>query len=107
MFYYKIPRFLFIIPITGIDTSNFLNSKICDNRDYDATSAVINEPIIANYFLQRIALINDVKNNITDSQKKKSSDLYLKNQSEISEKDLGIINKYINKQQRNNDNVKQ
>jgi hypothetical protein len=97
MIYLKLPRFLFIVPLAGIELGNFHNSKIYESGIYNANSVVIKEPTISDFFLSRIAQINEVKDSISDIQKNKSLELFLKKESEISEKDLGIINKYIEK----------
>jgi hypothetical protein len=97
LIYLKLPRFLFMVPLVGIDLGSFHNSKIYDKGTYDANSVVINEPLISDFLLNRITQIKKAKESISDIQKNKSLDLFLKKQSEISEKDLGIINKYIEK----------
>jgi hypothetical protein len=95
LIYIKLPRFLFIVPLGSMNSDNFHNSKIYDIGTYDVNSVSINEPIISDFILNRITQINDIKNNISDVQKNKSAELFLKMQSKISEKDLGIINEYI------------
>ncbi|NJO92558.1 MAG: hypothetical protein HC831_29020 [Chloroflexia bacterium] len=99
MIYLKLPRFIFIVPLAGIDLGNFHNSKIYDSGIYDANSVVnLMKPYLFQiFFLSRITQINDVKDSISDITKNKCLELFLKKQSEILEKDLGIINKYIEK----------
>lgn len=100
LFFYKIPRFLFIFPIINVDTSGFLNSKIHEKGIYNSESVKINSPLIVNYFRERMIVINDTKNNISENQKKNSEQRYIKNIAGIENKDLGKINKYINKKRK-------
>jgi hypothetical protein len=101
LFYYKIPRFLFLFPIMNVDTSGFINSKIHDRGIYKSESVKINSPVIVNYFRERMVVINDSKKNISENQKKNSEHLYFKNIAGIENKDFGKINKYINKKRKN------
>lgn len=93
LFFYKIPRFLFILPIANIDTSGFLNSRILEKGIYNSESVKINSPVIVNYFRERMISVNDAKNQISENQKKISEQRYKKNLEAIENKDLGKINK--------------
>nr|WP_199001282.1 hypothetical protein [Flavobacterium sp. ASV13] len=99
LLYLKIPRFLFIVPIYGLDTSGFLNSQVFTNGIFDAESVVINSSDIGSYFLDRMIDINRAKDGINEKQKSKSRDIYINNLDEISQKDLGKINAYLERKQ--------
>jgi hypothetical protein len=95
LFFYKIPRFLFILPIANVDTSGFLNSKIYEKGIYNAESVTINSPMIISYFKERMIAVKEAKNNVSEKQKKNSEMRYFENFAEIENKDLGKINNFI------------
>ncbi|MDL2144406.1 hypothetical protein QQY79_17900 [Flavobacterium tructae] len=100
LFFYKIPRFLFILPIVNIDTSGFLNSRIHEQGIYNLQSVKINSPLIVNYFRERMISVNDAKDKISENQKRISEQRYKKNLAAIEKKDLGKINRYINQKRK-------
>ncbi|RFC53189.1 DUF2616 domain-containing protein [Brumimicrobium aurantiacum] len=96
-FYVKIPRFIFIMPIYGIDLDLFENSKIENAGTFELKNVNINETIIANYLFDRANEFENLKSKMSDKQKQASRSLTIKQEKNWKNKDLGVIDEYLKK----------
>jgi hypothetical protein len=96
--YLKLPRLLFIIPIQGLGEQCFLNTRIkFPDSDYLLNEASILEPLIGNYFYQRVNQLDMELSNISSTQKNKLAKVTEEKWDEVQQKDIGKI---LNYQQR-------
>lgn len=95
-FYVKIPRFIFIMPIYGVNLELFENSKIEDSGTFILNNVVIKEPDIANFIFERANEFEKLKRSMSDKQKQAMRDLTIKQEENWKNNDLGRIEKYLN-----------
>jgi hypothetical protein len=95
-FYVKIPRFIFVIPIHGINLDLFENTKIEKSGTYRLNDAIINESIIGSHLYERSKLFREKKDEMSDKQKMAVRKLTDKQYENWINKDLGIIEEYLN-----------
>lgn len=95
-FYVKIPRFIFIMPIYGVNLELFENSKIENSGTFKLNNVAISEPNIANYFFDRANEFENLKSNLSNKQKQAMRNLTIKQEENWKNKDLGRIDNYLN-----------
>lgn len=93
--YFKLPRMLFIIPIQGLTEESFANNNIkFSGGRYQLDEACILEPLIGNYFHQRIACLDLELASLSPKQKDKLAKVTDEKWDEVQQKDLGGILNY-------------
>jgi len=77
-FYVKIPRFIFIMPIYGINLELFQNSKIENSGTFELNTVYIEEPDITNFLFNRANEFENSKRKMSEKQKQASRKLTIR-----------------------------
>jgi len=93
--YLKLPRMLFLVPIQGLPEASFVSTGIefCGGS-YRLEDASILEPLITNYFYQRVAALDREMANLSSKQKDKLAKMTNEKWEDVQQKDLGRILNY-------------
>ena len=83
------------MPIYGFNLELFENSKIEISGTYNLNNVTIREPIIRHHLYNRAKLFDQLKGDMSDRQKQSMSKLTKKQEKNWKNKDLGIIDKYL------------
>jgi hypothetical protein len=93
--YFKLPRMLFIVPIQGLNEESFVNTKISfTGGSYQLDEAGMLEPLIGNYFYQRVIFLDQELSNLSSKQKDNLAKVTNEKWDEVQQKDLGKILNY-------------
>jgi hypothetical protein len=99
-FYVKLPRFLIILPISGLNEKSLINTIIKKEGVYNINNTEIKDKIIGNSLINRVNFMYKELEKKSQKQEKSSQDFISKQNIDIEETDLGIIENYI--KQKNN-----
>lgn len=95
-FYVKIPRFIFLMPISGFNLELFENSKIEISGTYNLNNVTIREPIIGYHLYERAKSFDQKKRGMSYRQKQSMKKLTKQQEKNWKNNDLGRINRYLN-----------
>ncbi|WP_159467348.1 hypothetical protein [Dyadobacter sp. 3J3] len=98
----KIPRFLFIIPVSNIDEKQFTDTEIfISGGSYRVNDGFINDPNIGYTLLDRINQLENALGSMSQAQKQKIEERTLKKWGDVKNKDLGQILEYLRDKSKN------
>lgn len=93
----KLPRFFFLIPLSGFDNSAVFNTEIFkEGGHYITTDAIVQDATWGNLLLDRVNQFEREINSIKPSQRQKMFDVGIEKWNQFKDKDLGDIIKYQN-----------
>ncbi|WP_276131903.1 hypothetical protein [Polluticoccus soli] len=103
MFYLKLPRFIFIIPLTTYDESKWLNTRISPAGGLFAIKeAGIADTAVGQFILGRPLKLEKAMNQMSSVQRQKMRQAGVDNRERLKENDLGDILTYQENKQANN-----
>lgn len=95
MFYLKLPRFIFIAPLTGYDESLWLNTKVnLSDGHFHINEAGIADPAIGEFILGRPIELQKAMDQMSTVQRQKMRQTGVDNFDRYHNKDLGDILNY-------------
>lgn len=98
LLFLKIPRFLFIYQLYGFEHADFSGTLIFPvGGTLDRNAGAITDTDIGDFFLDRVRMIEDMFNKMSDSQKEKIRSFSSEKWQSVDEKDLGAILRYKEK----------
>ncbi len=92
MVYVKLPRFVFILPIYGMERDKMINTQININGGhYHLERARIESALIGQFIIQQVHLYNGVRNEMSSVQREKVRKKSEEKWEVLKNKDLGKI----------------
>lgn len=97
LIYIKLPRFIFMIPLFGLQSEEFINTAITVGKGiYRCNDAQI-KGNLGKYLLSRVETMNQLRENISPIQRQKMHQVSIDSWPDVKDKDLGIILEYQNR----------
>lgn len=93
--YLKLPRMIFLLPIHKYDDKIFFNSNIKDNGKFVLSEVIFDDLDFSSFLLERVNQVIQLREEITENQKIKSYQNYLKQKEVGTNNDFGKIYQYL------------